>query len=264
MVGCVGFSCWGSSPLSRGIPEGCCISTAAVRIIPALAGNTIVAALAYFGGRDHPRSRGEYSNSSIPGGMRTGSSPLSRGIPRPNGHLPHNRGIIPALAGNTSCLSRAGRFPGDHPRSRGEYVPLAFQRGREGGSSPLSRGILRRVFLGLLRSRIIPALAGNTLRTERTHHVTQDHPRSRGEYTHFHTTTVPARGSSPLSRGILVPVRGPPERQGIIPALAGNTWSLSPSQGAGRDHPRSRGEYDLEALVKLPALGSSPLSRGIR
>ena len=31
---------------------------------------------------------------------------------------------------------------------------------------------------------------------------------------------------------------------GIIPALAGNTFPLSATQGAEWDHPRSRGEYD--------------------
>ena len=50
----------------------------------------------------------------------------------------------------------------DHPRSRGEY-PLGEGMGvAHMGSSPLSRGILQCRTVLLLRTWIIPALAGNT------------------------------------------------------------------------------------------------------
>ena len=152
----------GSSPLSRGIlgQEG--IVGLDDRIIPALAGNTGAGSSTTGRGRDHPRSRGEYELAIPRDRNGTGSSPLSRGIqpaPRP----PNARtGIIPALAGNTWTTSSPESRTGDHPRSRGEYLPSrscgAFPR----GSSPLSRGILCPCRTGRLVVRIIPALAGNT------------------------------------------------------------------------------------------------------
>ena len=91
----------GSSPLSRGIPLTLEALVQAVRIIPALAGNTMYKLLVRPTTTDHPRSRGEYLMLHLLGALAEGSSPLSRGIP----HLPHlsgsRRRIIPALAGNT-------------------------------------------------------------------------------------------------------------------------------------------------------------------
>ena len=51
---------FGSSPLSRGIHPHRCSFGPAIRIIPALAGNTPGRAPARTCSSDHPRSRGEY------------------------------------------------------------------------------------------------------------------------------------------------------------------------------------------------------------
>ena len=51
------------------------------------------------------------------------------------------RGIIPALAGNTSRMWAVIIRAGDHPRSRGEYDRWVTRAGTVAGSSPLSRGI---------------------------------------------------------------------------------------------------------------------------
>ena len=93
----------GSSPLSRGILNLLDSAVSGVRIIPALAGNTIHKVLAGTPFRDHPRSRGEYRCPGVGSSGVSGSSPLSRGIlwqVQDDGTVP---GIIPALAGNT-CL----------------------------------------------------------------------------------------------------------------------------------------------------------------
>ena len=72
------------------------------RIIPALAGNTIVDTYMFREIGDHPRSRGEYYIPDEASAFNNGSSPLSRGIlARRPGTLVRVR-IIPALAGNTS------------------------------------------------------------------------------------------------------------------------------------------------------------------
>ena len=157
-------------------------SLLATRIIPALAGNTLAISACWPAVRDHPRSRGEYLLAANFRSASSGSSPLSRGIPAqfPVGEL--LVGIIPALAGNTprSCPRHPGRR--DHPRSRGEYqlppglAPICC------GSSPLSRGIRATSAAAPPRTRIIPALAGNTSDPPPSARAGRDHPRSRGEY----------------------------------------------------------------------------------
>ena len=115
----------------------------------------------------------------------------------------------------------------DHPRSRGEYQPHSRRKSGSLGSSPLSRGILKRIDDSALVRGIIPALAGNT-------------------------------SGLKFSGGLPVNIRN-----GIIPALAGNTIHRVFSSNAGKDHPRSRGEYPDSRIMVLIYLGSSPLSRGI-
>ena len=153
----------GSSPLSRGIPPREEIELFIDRIIPALAGNTIIHRHEYLFDEDHPRSRGEYTVT--PGNVTDydGSSPLSRGIHEGVWNCKMTPGIIPALAGNTSSgcwMLCSGK---DHPRSRGEYVQPFTKNDSYTGSSPLSRGIQFVLQTVLNDGRIIPALAGNTL-----------------------------------------------------------------------------------------------------
>ena len=253
----------GSSPLSRGIPSHLRAASVLRRIIPALAGNTRRP-----GGRthrdwDHPRSRGEYTSSHLGGVCLRGSSPLSRGIlvdlPLLSGRL----GIIPALAGNTLLDAMDREDQRDHPRSRGEYSAHDRVNQVREGSSPLSRGIPGTNVRGSADRGIIPALAGNTSLPPQQPSTTPDHPRSRGEYGFDHPALPSAWGSSPLSRGIQHSRRLLGYLGGIIPALAGNTWTSRDRSNPRRDHPRSRGEYCLRALTTSSGYGSSPLSRGI-
>ena len=196
-----------------------------VRIIPALAGNTPCSASTTPTAGDHPRSRGEYGDSakSMMGAM--GSSPLSRGILRHLGTRHGSVGIIPALAGNTTTCSDPVGCTRDHPRSRGEYFDDFDTILYDEGSSPLSRGIHRRRGHGSGSSRIIPALAGNTMAPPLMRHMVPDHPRSRGEYINNRNAGLSREGSSPLSRGILAPRYCGSDAGRIIPALAGNTSS---------------------------------------
>ena len=193
---------FGSSPLSRGIHGHEGAAHRPRRIIPALAGNTDDDFGAPSGGRDHPRSRGEYRAASAVRIISGGSSPLSRGIQRlPD--IPHHRyGIIPALAGNTVLTGTRRSRARDHPRSRGEYLAKLSAVQTDLGSSPLSRGILYRLYRNEARGGIIPALAGNTARSPTPRRPPRDHPRSRGEYWVLAGWVGFQEGSSPLSRGI--------------------------------------------------------------
>ncbi len=131
----------GSSPLSRGILIAGTSPWAACRIIPALAGNTIPTWDRAGKGKDHPRSRGEYTMSQEAPTICSGSSPLSRGIPAADFRGAVGKRIIPALAGNTRCFGTGADAEADHPRSRGEYLRSGTRLTASQGSSPLSRGI---------------------------------------------------------------------------------------------------------------------------
>ncbi len=88
------------------------------------------------------------------------------------------------------------------------------------------------------------------------------HPRSRGEHTTTRFDALKPRGSSPLTRGALVPppVVGRPSR--LIPAHAGSTVGVHVEHVVEGAHPRSRGEH-LRRLQPPPEVkGSSPLTRG--
>ena len=233
----------GSSPLSRGILHHAARDVRVRRIIPALAGNTCSPRRKTHPPGDHPRSRGEYLEAYGLTVWQLGSSPLSRGIQLPSKSREVCRGIIPALAGNTSNASSPTSMRGDHPRSRGEYYATMSEVVMSDGSSPLSRGIRNGKMDGSGLGGIIPALAGNTYPYRSQYSPRRDHPRSRGEY-------VPPRNRT------LRKVR-------IIPALAGNTPSPLRRRSGTTDHPRSRGEYGVCGGVTTPLGGSSPLSRGI-
>ena len=131
------------------------------------------------------------------------------------------------------------------------------------GSSPLSRGIPNSGSKRRPRVGIIPALAGNTRPHGLRQVPTADHPRSRGEYAVIHTLIASHNGSSPLSRGILNRRRYLIGYLRIIPALAGNTAVTVLLFRHNKDHPRSRGEYEVTWKNPAFASGSSPLSRGI-
>ena len=215
----------GSSPLSRGILNHRGIRWYRCGIIPALAGNTTDPQPPCAPTSDHPRSRGEYSGTGPAGRIAGGSSPLSRGIHRRRGVCVRIGRIIPALAGNTTTRSRPGVVDEDHPRSRGEYPPPESSVRFSRGSSPLSRGIPVPGPVRRSVPRIIPALAGNTRAFSVRGWPSRDHPRSRGEYAALYGRAGAGRGSSPLSRGILLLRRSYSMKRRIIPALAGNTSS---------------------------------------
>ncbi len=69
----------GSSPRSRGTPRRARPTGTRSRFIPALAGNTPVAARSPSAGPVHPRARGEHSSTTPHHQRCTGSSPRSRG-----------------------------------------------------------------------------------------------------------------------------------------------------------------------------------------
>ena len=191
----------GSSPRSRGTRGGRGGRRARLRLIPAFAGNTPDRQRRQDCPTAHPRVRGEHESRSASRISRLGSSPRSRGT-----RLFHPRDqffprLIPAFAGNTlvSALYDAGHPA--HPRVRGEHLPRTRSLISAPGSSPRSRGTLRFVRLGLLRRRLIPAFAGNTIRRQSRRDCETAHPRVRGEHSSLSAGDLAESGSSPRSRG---------------------------------------------------------------
>ena len=212
---------------------------------------------------DHPRSRGVYSDSARADSLRSGSSPLARGLPNDKSPWAERPRIIPARAGFTLLYPRFGSLLTDHPRSRGVYRLEWCASPRPPGSSPLARGLRGGRSVSQVQNRIIPARAGFTPRGPRSARRGPDHPRSRGVYSSARSPCGASCGSSPLARGLRPIIRSAESRRGIIPARAG--FTPCPGRGTSRrwDHPRSRGVYTHSGPSAPASTGSSPLARGL-
>ena len=131
------------------------------------------------------------------------------------------------------------------------------------GSSPLARGLLKKVIGDNEEIRIIPARAGFTWLLGWGAGRWWDHPRSRGVYINSFDTGQSVQGSSPLARGLpgwrlVASLVGR-----IIPARAGFTRKRLRSWFCQPDHPRSRGVYCGRRSSPSRQSGSSPLARGL-
>ena len=196
--------------------------------------------------------------------IRLGSSPLARGLPGVRSHGSEPSRIIPARAGFTLDGLDAGLRHEDHPRSRGVYRSYDLMvRGRD-GSSPLARGLRGRRRRRRQEVGIIPARAGFTPSWAAYMGPPQDHPRSRGVYSHRRVGCHQSEGSSPLARGLPHVVQAARVEVGIIPARAGFTRAHRPGLHRRGDHPRSRGVYVTLTFDPANMSGSSPLARGLQ
>ena len=131
------------------------------------------------------------------------------------------------------------------------------------GSSPLARGLPLGAAKTELGDRIIPARAGFTALEGRGSALLRDHPRSRGVYKMRRRRACTPSGSSPLARGLRELGRLLPAVERIIPARAGFTHAHRRLRRPHRDHPRSRGVYDVRPDDDSLWEGSSPLARGL-
>ena len=236
-------------------------------IIPARAGFTPGPRFRSRCAKDHPRSRGVYSNPGWVPEAGGGSSPLARGLLIVGSPRELDRRIIPARAGFTWRRRAACYCAADHPRSRGVYPGRLRPSSTRSGSSPLARGLLNNRHKKAIARRIIPARAGFTNCRGGAGDRPRDHPRSRGVYRSERSRSGSRGGSSPLARGLRAASHRLTTRTRIIPARAGFTHHRHRHRhrhrGRGGDHPRSRGVY-RKYIVSVPGMvGSSPLARGL-
>ena len=111
----------GSSPHTRGLPDGRLAQAVGRGIIPAHAGFTSRALRHAARLRDHPRTRGVYPLPAPVHVAPPGSSPHTRGLRDRVTGVTWPLGIIPAHAGFTTGSSRMRLSCTDHPRTRGVY-----------------------------------------------------------------------------------------------------------------------------------------------
>ena len=252
----------GSSPLTRGKRARDRRAEGTRGLIPAHAGKTVMVRPLDWSAGAHPRSRGENMSPAVSPPVTMGSSPLTRGkltSRRKNDQFP---GLIPAHAGKTlpGTRPRGGRRA--HPRSRGENFSATSTMRKRLGSSPLTRGKRELLSACLDNAGLIPAHAGKTSIRAIGKNGSRAHPRSRGENHRVGDLGGVGQGSSPLTRGKHLVERTPPYRQGLIPAHAGKTRPLGRVGAFPWAHPRSRGENQAVARLRVMVWGSSPLTRG--
>ena len=275
----------GSSPHARGARRVVGELVRVHGIIPACAGSTYRHRRGPRLQRDHPRMRGEHVDGERYPIRTGGSSPHARGALGNASRAGSEFGIIPACAGSTGKRERRMGRGRDHPRMRGEHLPLQNKSSYSSGSSPHARGALLQLPLvelnpgiipacagstrgdGVARRHgvgIIPACAGSTLAPSSYRFNYRDHPRMRGEHTcelhHFGAGV----GSSPHARGAHLDGVNLGLRFGIIPACAGSTLAHLRQRRAQGDHPRMRGEHMVRVDVQGSYVGSSPHARGAR
>ena len=130
----------GSSPHTRGAPAGARRAFPPGGIIPAYAGSTWPPYGIRAACRDHPRIRGEHTSRGGSPRPATGSSPHTRGAPSAVPEATCRMRIIPAYAGSTRGFSLQESCLPDHPRIRGEHLPVGQAHGGQRGSSPHTRG----------------------------------------------------------------------------------------------------------------------------
>ena len=134
----------GSSPHTRGAQPPTSFCFRFPGIIPAYAGSTRVTLWDEVFTRDHPRIRGEHICPAAAATRNPGSSPHTRGA--------------------RYSIGNVGKKRRDHPRIRGEHATSSSGKCCTMGSSPHTRGALFQQVCHQLRSGIIPAYAGSTVR----------------------------------------------------------------------------------------------------
>ena len=150
-----------------------------------------------------------------------------------------------------------------HPRMRGERHLVTRMDPCQDGSSPHVRGTPTAPEAETLRSRFIPACAGNAHPLRACIRCQSVHPRMREERTRGRPISEERIGSSPHTRGTRRPrVRSHKTRR-FIPACAGNAAGADPRTGPASVHPRMRGERVRWAAAPSSISGSSPHVRGM-
>ena len=105
---------------------------------------------------------------------------------------------------------------------------------------------------------------GNTLFFLKNGRGNWDHPHLRGEYGTSCWCCDGCLGSPPLTWGIQIFFKNWHGSVRITPTYVGNTTTWRRRLTNDQDHPHLRGEYAINVIALITALGSPPLTWGIR
>ncbi len=254
----------GSSPRVRGTPYDRPRAVPQDRFIPACAGNAPPPAKFSSACTVHPRVCGERIipiNSCV---SSFGSSPRVRGTRKRKGYPVADQRFIPACAGNASIRpTRYGRTP-VHPRVCGERATGRHSTKQPTGSSPRVRGTLEKAKTPEVKSRFIPACAGNANAGPIIFVLYSVHPRVCGERYWILWRPAYSLGSSPRVRGTQCHAQSYSVTHRFIPACAGNAPEIVPVLSILAVHPRVCGERAWVHDEVMIDAGSSPRVRGTR
>ena len=156
--------------------------------------------------------------------------------------LADQEGLIPAWAGKTSKKGPKCSPPKAHPRVGGENVVPKIKQAAAVGSSPRGRGKRAALDPDCAGVGLIPAWAGKTKAPPPETITTAAHPRVGGENDLVFEPHSSVSGSSPRGRGKRVTARANGISNGLIPAWAGKTTTVSPAITRSPAHPRVGGE----------------------
>ena len=171
-----------------------------------------------------------------------GTSPRTRGKrPRSSRHC-SGTGNIPAHAGKTAAAFLNPSPAAEHPRARGENAGVQLENLLIPGTSPRTRGKLALLQKLVQHIRNIPAHAGKTVGLTIWRSMNQEHPRARGENSSQVDHRNDPKGTSPRTRGKQGVDWRQSHTEGNIPAHAGKTPAVYPTEIASMEHPRARGE----------------------
>ena len=192
--------------------------------------------------------RGE---NSFPRQIQTdsgGTSPRARGKHAMLGIAIANIRNIPACAGKTnSPVKGLIRWP-EHPRVRGENLPVMVPRKSLRGTSPRARGKHKALAQAGCNNGNIPACAGKTFNCVESSFRGQEHPRVRGENRLSQSGKTICSGTSPRARGKPYANSTPKPKIRNIPACAGKTTTRYSSWRAPRNIPACAGKTRCAAF----------------
>ena len=197
-------------------------------------------------------------------GMLKGRSPRGRGK---RAHLQPSApflGSIPAWAGEAQTLSNNKLRSRVDPRVGGGSKTFSTIFACSEGRSPRGRGKLSEPCLWRPLHGSIPAWAGEARGRRRTWRCGGVDPRVGGGSRWKPTRITPTSGRSPRGRGKLIRWGAWRDRQGSIPAWAGEAWRGSSRRRRPRVDPRVGGGSYPRNLPRVWPWGRSPRGRGKR
>ena len=234
------------------------------RSIPACAGEPRLPALRRRRRRVYPRVCGGTSGFHAGEPSSGGLSPRVRGNRSAAVNAAAGQGSIPACAGEPSGIIAAVALVMVYPRVCGGTHAGPGRQAARRGLSPRVRGNHCSPPCPAFRPRSIPACAGEPRWASYQRAWREVYPRVCGGTAHYPALPAAARGLSPRVRGNRRRPGRRPQRQGSIPACAGEPRCTRPLRKIQRVYPRVCGGTIAPGAVILMPLGLSPRVRGNR